>query len=502
MIDPTALDVLHQTIGKDLPNAPWLPLLETVAVTGVANSLHLRTATGLERDALNRLIAKLNQLAGKLPPVLVELNHSLPRLGQRGRAPNVYLLGETGAALLRLVGHADTTASGLKQDTPIAHALDMLDVHLAARQAGIMLTTDGVIEFGDDRAIRPDHLVCPTADFHYLIENEQAAGADLLRRMRESVQHRVDFFTSAEGSQVQPIVRMLISLPRGKVFEETLHYWDQAIRSVFVRHPQPPYRIIAMPLGEFLNQPNWNADPLCDDHRWIDLTPTHAPQSTQLTFSHDQPAASTTAITKAPAEWLRTSPHDDLLLLEALWQDFNERAVTTFTDIPDPDPKFFALMRLIYAASHDSSRSIIDRAGFPRASVYLLMRYLQIHPKLRETLAGSMKRGASASRWNVTLIRQWMQTLVDQFLAYHGFASGDTLWAQAVVTDWHDEEAQHAIDVQVYLTSGELLMPREASGVVPGRDEIHHAARALAWVLHALFAHAQRIGLGKPPAFW
>ena len=95
-----------------------------------------------------------------------------------------------------------------------------------------------------------------------------------------------------------------------------------------------------------------------------------------------------------------------------------------------------------------------------------------------------------------------MQAVIDQFLKYHGFASGQTLLARVALADWKDENTVHAIDVEVYLASGEMLMPREASGIVPGRDEVAEAARTLKWVLHALFAHAEPIGLGKPPAFW
>ena len=35
-MDSTALDVLYQTLEHDLADVPWLKLLETVAVTGVA----------------------------------------------------------------------------------------------------------------------------------------------------------------------------------------------------------------------------------------------------------------------------------------------------------------------------------------------------------------------------------------------------------------------------------------------------------------------------------
>jgi hypothetical protein len=512
-MDPTTLDTLYQTITHDLSDAPWLTLLETVAITGVADNLQLRQATGLDRDRLNRLIEKLDRLAERLPPILAELDHTLPRFGVRGRAPNIYLLGETGAALLRRSDSTwarDARACGLKEDTPIAHALAMLEVHQAATQAGLTVVTDRELDFGEGKAIRPDHLVTLADGQRAIIEIEQAASADLLRRIREGIKHRARFFASAESRGVSPIVRMLINLPRGKILDRTLHLWEQAIRSVFAPYAHPPYRIIALPLAEFLEAPDWSLQPDEANRRWIDLTPAPSGSDQARSSAARHEGASThnshhaAPDTQAPKEWLRTSPHDDRLLLEALWQVFQESASKRRwrADIPDPDPEFFDLMRLIYSASHDPTLSPLDRAAFPRASVFLLMHYLQLHPKLKEQLVEALRRGENASRWNVTLIRQWMQAVINAFLEYHGFASGDTLRAEAVVSDWHDVDAQHAIDVVVSITSGEVLMAREANGVVPDRRELTSAERALAWVLHALFAHARHLDLGRPPAFW
>ncbi len=41
----------------------------------------------------------------------------------------------------------------------------------------------------------------------------------------------------------------------------------------------------------------------------------------------------------------------------------------------------------------------------------------------------------------------------------------------------------------------------KGDGVVPGREEVARAEEALAWVLWALFAYAEEIGLKAPP-FW
>ena len=46
----------------------------------------------------------------------------------------------------------------------------------------------------------------------------------------------------------------------------------------------------------------------------------------------------------------------------------------------------------------------------------------------------------------------------------------------------------------------ELLMEEE-DGIVPGKGELQAAEQALAWVLWALFAYAEDLGL-KRPGFW
>jgi hypothetical protein len=487
-MDKIALDVLLHTLQTNLKDEPWLDLLRTLNITGTANSLQLQAALHLSRDRLPRLIEQVNQLARRLPPLVVEFDHPIARPGVRGRAPTVYLLDETGAALLRATGEdRNARTCGLKDDLPIAHALAMLDVHLCATAAGVPIETDRKLLFGAGKDIRPDHLI--TLDGRrYLIEIEQAASSDTLRRLNENVLHRVAFFTSPESRDVEPVVRMLINLPRGKAFQRTCHYWRVAVESVFESLDTPPYRLLALPLNEFLQEPIWNLPDIEVDPRWLDLS------------EPPQPAARSQARTveAAPEELLTLSPHDSALILNALWQDYRWHTARQPSTAPRPDRESFMLWRIIYVASHDPALSALDRAGFPHASLYLLKRYLQLHEPLKKDLTAALKRGQNAGRWNVTLIRQWMQAVLNIFLEYHGLYSSDTLQVRAIATEWASTTALHALDVDVQIAP-EVLRENDQP---LGRDEVARTERALAWVLRALFQHARHLDLGNPPVFW
>ena len=487
-MDKIALDVLLHTLQHDEKNDPWLDLLRILNITGPANSLQLQAALHLSRDRLPRLIEQINQLVKRLPPLVVEFDHPIARPGVRGRAPTVYLLGETGAALLRLTGEdRNAHACGLKDDVPLSHALAMVDVHLCATAAGVPIETDRKLWFGAGQDIRPDHVI--TLDGRrILIEIEQAASTDTQRRLCESVRHHADFFTSPESHDVEPVVRLLINLPRGKVFQRTCHHWRVAVEDVFAGYDTPPYRLLALPLNEFLQEPIWNLPDIEVDPRWLDLSEPPQPAA------HSQARAAEAA----PAELLNLNPHDSVLIMTALWQDYRWHTSRPLSKVPRPDRECFMLWRIIYVASHDPALSALDRAGFPHASLYLLMRYLQLHEPLKKDLTAALKRGQNAGRWNVTLIRQWMQAVLNIFLEYHGLYSSDTLQVRAIATEWASTTALHALDVDVQIAP-EVLRENDRP---LGRDEVARTERALAWVLRALFQHARHLDLGNPPVFW
>jgi len=165
---------------------------------------------------------------------------------------------------------------------------------------------------------------------------------------------------------------------------------------------------------------------------------------------------------------------------------------------PRPDPVFFEVMGVIYAASHSEGQSVVRRAAYPYASVYLLGKYLEMHPKLRGRLRRALERGRETMRWNVTTILHRMQGVIREFLRYHGYEVGR--WLLAVPeSSWERGEGPQDFGVRVRIHP-EVLMG-EGDGVVPGQEAVARAEEALAWVLWALFAYAEEIGLKAPP-FW
>ena len=122
-----------------------------------------------------------------------------------------------------------------------------------------------------------------------------------------------------------------------------------------------------------------------------------------------------------------------------------------------------------------------------------------MHPRLRQALSKAMNRGGGSMRWNNTTILHRMQVIIHTFLDYHGWRCDGPLRAFAHTAEWGSEKPQ-TFAVQVRIEKPQVLMP-EGDSLVPGGDQVRQAERALAWVLWALFAHAEEVQI-KRPAFW
>ena len=57
--------------------------------------------------------------------------------------------------------------------------------------------------------------------------------------------------TDPVRAQVSTVVRMLLALPRGKDFDRTLGWWQQAIKLVTADDQSLPFQLLAMPLADF-----------------------------------------------------------------------------------------------------------------------------------------------------------------------------------------------------------------------------------------------------------
>ncbi|MBN2005201.1 MAG: hypothetical protein JXA21_17720 [Anaerolineae bacterium] len=487
-----APDKLGKALDAAFPDGRGLRALHLAQRTGVVNTLQLQNALDLSRDQVNRLLVRFEELApGAL---LTRVPVSVPRPGQRGQPPAAYTLGPGGAALLRAHDVPDAQSCQLRDPTALAHALAVLDMALVAETAGLPVQIETTVPYGDGHVLRPDLLITLSTGARLLYELEQHADIALLRRICDSLRHKRAFFSSSEAALVSTTVRMVVNLPRGTAWDTTLAVWERALEIVLHEHGGPlPFRLLAMPLTEFLERPDWDERPVLE--RWELIGepvpgPT-PPARTAITLARPQ---------ALPAPLVRRTVAEDHLILLAYWQYMLDHAAELgITDAtPQADPAFFTVMQVIYAASHDFAATPWQVAQHPRASLYLLHKYLDMHPHLRALLSKALTRGSGSLRWSLPTILHRMQTVIDGFLRYHGLRNCSTLDARPMAPQLA-EDGNHQFGVWVTLNPEILL--GDASGVVPDQAATAQAEAALAWVLYALFAYGADLGL-KRAGFW
>jgi len=464
----------------------WRKLIHTLAVTGVADNQQLLQASGLSKDKLRRTLEKISAIGAGNPPIFSAFSTRLKRGGQSGPAPRVYRLGETGAALCQADGLIDAHPCRLEEPRPILHALGMLDVHLSARAANLDVATDRNRTYADERYIRPDNLVTLPDGVLAIFESEQDARSDFMNRMLRSLAHKAAFFESKACEGFSPAVRMLVDLPRGALWQHTLTMWRQAMEiSRETYGSDLPFRLLAMPLSDFLAAPDWSTEPA--PGRWVDLSEVIS-----------EPASAGSQPLALAAESLPDfSNQERRMILAALHQTLLENGVHQAG--PQPDLEFLYLMRLIYLASHDPFAPALRRSGTPYESLYLLNQYLLMNPPLRQLVERMTQMDARRIHWNQSTALHRMQVVVDAFLEYHGWQSNGPLVAYSYTPDYQ-ANGPRRLSVKVELTNPEIMTDPE-TGITPGPAEIATVQTALDWVLTNLFAATHHLGLKKPP-FW
>jgi len=477
---------LQAILEQKVRDSAWRKILHTLAVTGVADNQQLIRASGLHRDSLRRTLDKMTAAASGHPPLFAAYSSKLKRGGQTGPAPRVFRLGESGATLCKADGLVDAHPCQLEEPRAILHALGILDLHLAAQEAGLAVSTDRNLFYDENTFIRPDNVVTLPNKVLAIFESEQNARSDFLNRMLRSLGHKVAFFESTASRAFSPIVRMLIDLPRGKLWQQTLRTWRNAVEISREKHgSELPFRLLVIPLGDFLVNPDWSSTP--EVGRWVDLT---EPQNDMVV----QGVRSLVDVAETLPE---LSNQERRMILAALYQDLKESGVQVRK--PQPDAEFLYLVRLIYLASHDPFAPALQRSGTPHESIYLLNQYLLMNPALRELVERTMQTNARRIHWNQSTAMHRMQVVVDAFLEYHGWQSSGPLVAYAYTPDYQSRRPRR-FSVAVEIANPEILMPEETA-VVPGIQEIEMLENALAWVLSALFAYTHHLGFKRPP-FW
>ena len=491
---------LQKDLARSFPDERWLEMLKLFLPTGVADVLQMQAITGLSRRQVNHLLARFEDLASG--EILTRVPFSVPKPGVRGRPPTVYRLREGGAALLRRNGYRRARACGLADAVSIAHAKATLEIHLAARDAGLEVQTERELPYGNGQALRPDNLVKLPSGTRAIFETEQTADITLLRRIVDGLRHKAACFGQL-GRRLSATVRVLFNLPHGREWDRSVQTWERATAIVSEESGgRLPFDIVAIPLQEFLTDPDWTEPP--NLARWEPLfDPAQAPGFDPGSRSGASMAVSPVdprqrPITQLPSA-LRRSARDDRLILLAFWQSFQEQASILGGNRPHPDPVFFDVMRIIYTASHDPHTDLLSKAAVPYASLYLLQQYLAMHPDLRKALSKAITRGSGSMRWSTSTILHRMQVIITTFLRYHGWQAGGPLQAYPELSGWDNTRTQ-SFAATVRIRNPELLMV-PGDEIVPGKDAVQAVEEALAWVLWALFAHGEDIGL-KQAIFW
>jgi hypothetical protein len=483
------VEILEKRLEKTIPAGEWKRILEAIDIVGIIDNRQLQKATGLGRDKLRRTLEKMETARVGLPPLLLPSMQKLVRPGLSGRAPKVYLFGESGAALRRSLGHKN--ARNYKQKNPIAqaHALAVLDTHFAAEQVEIKVQTEGRLYATKTLYIRPDCLVTLNDSKQAIFELEQLAKPEYLPRITRSLRKKIEFFRQNKDVNISSEIRVLFNLKPGAIYRKTLQRW-RGVCELLAKDEKSgtlPFSLLAMPLMDFLANPDWSAHP--SKTRWVDLTAREKTSSSKVGEKLSAKAL--------PTKLKGLTSKQNVLVLEALWQEFREQDIQAKENFMFPDPQFLELIQVIYLASHNENGTALERAAFPNASLYLLKQYLLMRPDLLDILNRAISKGGRSVHWNANMILNRIQSIADAFLAYHGFRSTGTLKVYAQTVDWNTKLPKSFM-VQVEITTPELLTI-EKENYYPRAKDVREAEKALMWVLRALFVHAKKIGLYALP---
>ena len=88
-----------------------------------------------------------------------------------------------------------------------------------------------------------------------------------------------------------------------------------------------------------------------------------------------------------------------------------------------------------------------------------------------------------------------MQGVANVFLTAHGWRAYGLLLVQASANDMKTRQTR-VFDMVVHIRNPQILMNRDDL-VVPSTKEVHETEEAVSWVLFALFAYSEELGLGS-----
>lgn len=481
------LSVLQDRLNNQIQNGEWRKILLTLAIVGVADNQQLIDSTGLNRDKLRRTLDKMSAISVGGAPLFNVFSKRIRRGSKRGVTPKVFRLSERGAALCKLNGITDARACKLEEERSVSHALGILDVRLLATACGLNVVTDSNLRYNQEKFIRPDNLLTLASGHQAIFESEQDANSDYIERILKSIEHKIAFYDSEAARNFSPVVRMLVDLPEGKLYNKTLDTWRQAMEiRREVNGGSLNFCLVAMSLENFLANPDWNQEP---DERWVDLT-----KGTQEANPLDN------SLAELAQSVPQMSTFEQRLIIAAM-----QKNVANYCDAcrknNSTDPiEFLYLMRDICSYSYGRWRSLsINQSGPTWLALFLLDQYLKMNPELYKILQETIVMDSRRIHWNQTMALHRMQVVIDAFLEYHGWRADGALQVYPFTPDYQTRGPRR-LSVAVEITNPAILRDNE-SQIEPTESEIREIEKSLAWVLTAFFSHYAHLGLKKAP-FW
>lgn len=489
-----------QILLKFVQSEPnYVKALETLTRGGLVTLDQVKVLAELSQKIARTSLENLIGPPRRTPPALRAVPVKLA--SKTGRPQNAYLPTPEGAEVLRsLFPDARQRAYQVHDPIDISALYCMMEVYTAACQHGLQAAVEKVLPYGDGLAnIRADIWVQSAAGPGWIFEIEQQLTRNNLPRVIEKLLHLRGLFTSAQGAECSPQVRILFNLP-AEDSERTLTTWRDALGSVIQQVGVLPYQLYWQPVQDFLQNPEW---PTLERFQLLEPSQPAAEPENPAEQAQEQPQSDMSEPQLRMLE-LATPPDIDLkelkIILMALDITYQEEfsALVGCNNQRQRSQNFFSLMILIYDASHYTGSDTLEYAAFPLKSLRLLFRYLNAHQnrELFEQLRQAMPNLQYQASVGIIGFRNALTKFFwDIFLRWHGLARGGPLKVVVQVPDFQDRRSEFYVMVRI-----------ENHNMV-GYDRYYEythsrkftAETALAWVLEALFLYAYELGLSDKP---
>ncbi len=473
-----------------LQSAEWETgrrVLACFAARGLAAMEQVEKLTSLSHKQVRLATDSLTRPDHGLPALLRPQTVNL--VGRPGRPARLDLLTVDGQAVLHeLMPGTESMHPELKDRIELAHAYIEMEIYTAARMANLACELEKVFPLGDGQYIRADAVV--ESGKTVFFEIEQIARLADVPRIQDKLTRLVSFFRSPASQGISSDVRVVFNLPAGDG-DRSLTVWRTVLGELESRLGQLPFRLLSCSVLDFLKQPAWeNLD------GFLPIEPLAGPMPESLPESTTPAAGLLAPIDVLPPflkQQINRHPNVNTILkaMEAVYAPL----VANWSS-GRQDEVFFDTLRTIYESSHYKGGPVFERAEMPIMSLFLLFRHL--HMAQNADLLKDVQRAWAATQRSlyhgVNLFRDAYTRMCWTFLRRHGFGPGGPLEIRVVVPGFQDERSDVHVDVRI--TNGYLIIGEDN---LLAYGDIRRAQDALSWVLEALWAYGEDLGLKPKP---